>query len=100
MWRRVGLVRTDVSEKRVASIFRVQRIRYIRTTLAVAGSQPFANAALRSRVLSTLKMKATPSSKTSVLTRTTRRHIQENGTFHSDGSENKSASVGDEQFQH
>jgi hypothetical protein len=31
MWRRVGLVRTDVSEERVASIFRVERYsrRYI-----------------------------------------------------------------------
>jgi hypothetical protein len=26
MWRHVGLVKTDVSEERVASIFRVERI--------------------------------------------------------------------------
>jgi hypothetical protein len=35
IWGRVGLVRTDVSEKRVASIFRPERIGKLRTTLAV-----------------------------------------------------------------
>jgi hypothetical protein len=35
MWRRVGLVRTDVSEERVASVFRVEKIREQRNALAV-----------------------------------------------------------------
>jgi hypothetical protein len=37
MWRRVSLVRTDVSEERLASIIRVKRIGEIGTTLAVTG---------------------------------------------------------------
>jgi hypothetical protein len=35
MWRRLGVVRTDVSEERVVTIFRVERISELRTTLAV-----------------------------------------------------------------
>jgi hypothetical protein len=35
MWRRVGLVRTDVSEERVASIFKVEKGRGRRKMLAV-----------------------------------------------------------------
>jgi hypothetical protein len=72
MWHRVGLVTTDVSEERVDSIFRVERISKLGTTLAV-----------RSLILYFLKMEATRSSETSVLTRPTRRHIPEDGTLHS-----------------
>jgi hypothetical protein len=35
MWRRVGLVGTDVSEERVTSIFRVEKTRERRKALAV-----------------------------------------------------------------
>jgi hypothetical protein len=35
MWRRVALVRTDVSEEHIASIIRMQSIRELGTTLAV-----------------------------------------------------------------
>jgi hypothetical protein len=36
MWRCVGLVRTDVSEERVACIVWVEKIRWLRKALAVA----------------------------------------------------------------
>jgi hypothetical protein len=35
MWRRVGMVRTDVSEELTASIFRVKNIRELRKVLEV-----------------------------------------------------------------
>jgi hypothetical protein len=36
MWRGIGLVRTDVSEEPVATIFRIERIRGGGTALAVS----------------------------------------------------------------
>jgi uncharacterized membrane protein len=68
MLRRVALERTDVSEKRIASIFNVERIGELGTVLAVTSST----------ILVTLMMKAIPSSETSVLTRATRCNIPEN----------------------
>jgi hypothetical protein len=62
MWRRVNLVRTDVSEERVTSIFRVEKY---------------------NRVFSTMKMEVTHSSGTLVLPRSTRRNIPEDGILHS-----------------
>jgi hypothetical protein len=38
-WRRVVLVGVEVSEERVASIFMVQRIRVLRTTLAITSNE-------------------------------------------------------------
>jgi hypothetical protein len=38
MWRRVALVRTDVSEERIASIIGVERIGELGTTLAVTSN--------------------------------------------------------------
>jgi hypothetical protein len=38
MWRRVILVRTEVSEERIASIFSVERINELGTTLAVTSN--------------------------------------------------------------
>jgi hypothetical protein len=38
MWQNVELVRTDVSEERIASIIRVTRIGELRTALALAAS--------------------------------------------------------------
>jgi hypothetical protein len=35
MWRRVDLIKTDVSEESVASIFRIEKIRELRKVLAV-----------------------------------------------------------------
>jgi hypothetical protein len=58
MWRVVGFVRIGVSEEQVASIFRVEGVSELRTALAAT-------------------------SRTSVLTRATRRHIPEDGILHS-----------------
>jgi hypothetical protein len=71
MWGHVGLVRTDVLEGRVASIFRAERKRKLGTTLTVTSklihntkkhlfSSPL--------VLPALKIEAGRSSETSVLT--------------------------------
>jgi hypothetical protein len=60
MLSRLALVRTDVSEKRSASIIRVARIG-------------------ESTILVTLMMEALSSSEASVLTRATRRNIPEDG---------------------
>jgi hypothetical protein len=38
MWRRVNPVRTDVSEERIASIIRVERISELGTTSAVTSN--------------------------------------------------------------
>jgi hypothetical protein len=65
MLRRVAHVRTDVSEERRASIIRVARIGEL-------GKM----------------MEALSSSETSVLTRTTRRNISEDGILHSHRREN------------
>jgi hypothetical protein len=70
----MSLVRTDVSEERVAFIIRVARMGKLGTTLAVTHSSP---------KLVTLIMKTIGSSKTSVLARVTRRHIPEDGILQS-----------------
>jgi hypothetical protein len=67
IWSRVGLDRTDVSEERVASIFRVQKISVLRKALIVL---PTANAFLRSQIFFP---------EMSVLTRPTRSRIPEDG---------------------
>jgi hypothetical protein len=66
MWRRMGLIITDISEQVVAYVFRV------RFCLLVT-----ANVVSMSLIYSTLKMEATSSSSTSVITRLTRCHITE-----------------------
>jgi hypothetical protein len=64
MWRHLGLLKTDVSEERVASNFRAEEIT----------DTFFARV-----IFSTLKMEATRSYETSVIKRPTRRHIPEDG---------------------
>jgi hypothetical protein len=46
IWLHVGLVRTDVSEERVASVFRVERISELGRTLALSSRQPHCEEAL------------------------------------------------------
>jgi hypothetical protein len=94
MLRRVGLVRTDVSEEFSASIIRVTRICKLGTTLAVTTTEErsediltsrviqllfTANFFLSSPILVTLIMEVVRSSKPSVLTRATRRNISRDG---------------------
>jgi hypothetical protein len=69
----VGLVKTDVVEEPVVSIFRLIDIAKVVPT---------------SRILSTLKMKSTRSFKTSVPGRFERRHIPEDDILHSHRREN------------
>jgi hypothetical protein len=82
----VALVRTDVSEERIASIIRMTRICELGTTLAVT-SNNFAIViellvtvnVRNSPIRVTLMMEAIRSSETSVLTRVTWRHVPEDG---------------------
>jgi hypothetical protein len=86
MLRRVGLERTDVSEELGVSTIRVTRIGELGTTLAATiirrtprRSTVTANVVPSSPILVTLMMDALSSSKTSVLTRVTRRNMPEDG---------------------
>jgi hypothetical protein len=67
MLRRVGLVRTDVSEECISSIIKVKLFSELAT----------ANVVPRSMILFTLMIESIRFSETSVLTRVTRRHIPE-----------------------
>jgi hypothetical protein len=73
MLRRVALVRTDVSEERIASIIRVTGIAEL-GTLAVIRNRSKPNL-----VSLMLIREVTRSSETSVLTRATRRDIPDGG---------------------
>jgi hypothetical protein len=77
MLRRVALVRTDVSEERIASTFLSNTLRLLVTANVVPSSPTV-----------TLIMKAIRSSETSVLTRAKRRNIPEDGIPHGHCREN------------
>jgi hypothetical protein len=87
MLHRVALVRTDVSEERIASIIRVERIGELRTTLAVTSNRRSVRRVLvtanvpSSPIFVTLMMDALRFSETSVLTRATRLRSQKTPFF-------------------
>jgi hypothetical protein len=85
MWRRVILVRANVSEERVAPI-----IVFVHSVLQVLVT---ANVP-RSLILFALMMEATRSYETSALSRATRRHIPEDGILHSHRRENHKSGGG------
>jgi hypothetical protein len=94
MLRRVGLVRTEVSEELSPSFFRVTRICELGTTLAVTSDRRRVRRSLvtasvvpSSQILVTL-MEGLSSSETSVLTRTKRRNIPLHAILHSHRREN------------
>jgi hypothetical protein len=94
MLRRVALVRTDVSQERIAPIIRVTRIGDVGTALAVTSNRSVfrllgtANGVPSSPILATLMMEAIRSHETSVLTRAARRNIPEDGIVRSHCREN------------
>jgi hypothetical protein len=74
MLRRVAVVRTDVSEERIASISRVRRIALLGSLLRLLVTS---NVVPCSPILATLVMEAVCSSEISVLIRDTRRNIED-----------------------
>jgi hypothetical protein len=75
MLHRVALIRTDISEERIASVIRVTRISELGTTLAVTSNWSL----LWRNILVTLMMEATCFTEILVLTRSTRHHVPEDG---------------------
>jgi hypothetical protein len=72
---RVALVRTDVSEERIASIIKVTRV-FLRSVLRLLVTANISN----SPILINLMMKAILSSETSILIRAIKRNIPEDET--------------------
>jgi hypothetical protein len=82
MLRRVALVRTDVTEEPIASIFKVTRLVELPKTLAVTSNRSTlrevtSNVVPSSPIPVTLMMKAMNSSETSIITGATWRNIPE-----------------------
>jgi hypothetical protein len=100
MLYRVAVARTDVSEKRIASIIKVARFGEWGTTLALTICVfrllvLLATAKVStSPILVTRMMETICSSEISVLTRATRRSIPEEDIIHSHRCENLKSSIG------
>jgi NADH:ubiquinone oxidoreductase subunit D len=89
--RHVAVLRTSVSEERIASIIMVQRIRELGTTSAVTNNSCYlltvellvtADVVTKFLILAILMTEAIRSSETLVLERATRRHIPEEGILY------------------
>jgi hypothetical protein len=83
MYRRLALVRSDISEKSIACIIRVKTISEPVTVASVLIQLVFIRSVLQLLLLLTLFLAST-----SVLTRATRRHVPQNGILHDHRREN------------
>jgi hypothetical protein len=91
MLRSVSLVRTEVSDQRIASIIRVKRIGELGKLAGISNRSTLRKnniVYINSLIHFTLMMEAIRSSKISVLTRTTRRNILEDCILHGYSREN------------
>jgi hypothetical protein len=113
MWCRMALVRTDVSEERIASIIKVKRISDLGTALAVPSTWSTLQSKIRIRnalqflgtanVLSSLiifglMMEVIGSSETSVHTRVKLHHIPEDDMLHSHRRESPKSYISSHSF--
>jgi hypothetical protein len=86
MLRRVALVTTNISQERIASIIRATRIGvFLRSALQLLVTANVVNSTPNDVILN---MEPIRSTETSVLTRTTRRNIPEDGILHCHRCEN------------
>jgi hypothetical protein len=79
MLRRVALLRTDVSEERIASFFREARIGEVGTFAITNNRSTLQRNTISWPILVTLMLEPLSSTETSGLTRGTRRNIPEDG---------------------
>jgi hypothetical protein len=85
MWRRVALVRNDVSEERIVSIVRAKRFSELGKTLSLFTAKVLPT----SPIFVTLNLEVIRYSETSVVTAATWRHFQNVGILHIHRRENK-----------